>query len=108
MAYFECFHEMKLIVDLMYEGGMANMRYSISNTAEYGDYYAGPKVVTGEAKAAMKTILERIQNGEFAHEFMEDSRNGQKWLKEQREEHANAQIEKVGADIRSMFSWIKR
>ena len=108
MAYFECFHEMKLIVDLMYEGGMANMRSSISNTAEYGDYYAGPKVVTGEAKAAMKTILTRIQNGEFAHEFMEDSRNGQKWLKEQREEHANAQIEKVGADIRSMFSWIKR
>ena len=108
MAYFECFHEMKLIVDLMYEGGMANMRYSISNTAEYGDYYAGPKVITDESKAAMKTILARIQNGEFAHEFMEDSRNGQQWLKEQREEHASAQIEKVGADIRSMFSWIKR
>ena len=107
-AYFECIHEMKLIVDLMYEGGMANMRYSISNTAEYGDYYAGPKVITDESKAAMKTILDRIQNGEFAHEFMEDSKNGQKWLKAQREEHANAPIEKVGADIRSMFSWIKR
>jgi len=108
MAYFECFHEMKLIVDLMYEGGMANMRYSISNTAEYGDYYAGPQVITDESKAAMKKILERIQDGSFAQEFMDDSRNGQKWLKEQREEHGNAQIEKVGADIRSMFSWIKR
>lgn len=108
MAYFECFHEMKLIVDLMYEGGMANMRYSISNTAEYGDYYAGPQVITDESKAAMKKILERIQDGSFAKEFMDDSRNGQKWLKEQREEHGNAQIEQVGAEIRSMFSWIKR
>ena len=95
MAYFECFHEMKLIVDLMYEGGMSNMRYSISNTAEYGDYYAGPQVITDETKAAMKTVLARIQDGSFAHEFMEDSKNGQKWLKEQRMEHGNAQIEEV-------------
>ena len=74
MAYFECFHEMKLIVDLMYEGGMSNMRYSISNTAEYGDYYAGPQVITDETKAAMKTVLARIQDGSFAHEFMETRR----------------------------------
>ncbi len=97
MAYFECFHEMKLIVDLMYEGGMTNMRYSISNTAEYGDYYAGPQVITEEAKAAMKTILERIQDGSFAHEFIEDSKNDQAWLKEQRMEHGNAQIEESGS-----------
>ena len=108
MAYFECFHEMKLIVDLMYEGGMSNMRYSISNTAEYGDYYAGPQVITDETKAAMKTVLARIQDGSFAHEFMEDSKNGQKWLKEQRMEHGNAQIEEVGANIRSMFSFVRR
>lgn len=108
MAYFECFHEMKLIVDLMYEGGMSNMRYSISNTAEYGDYYAGPQVIGDEAKAAMKTILARIQDGSFAHEFMEDSKNGQKWLLEQRVEHGNAPIEEVGANIRSMFSFIRR
>ena len=94
MAYFECFHEMKLIVDLMYEGGMSNMRYSISNTAEYGDYYAGPQVITDETKAAMKTVLARIQDGSFAHEFMEDSKNGQKWLKEQRMEHGNARSRK--------------
>lgn len=107
MAYFECFHEMKLIVDLMYEGGMCNMRYSISNTAEYGDYYAGPQVVTAETKVAMKSILARIQDGTFAHEFMEDSQNGQKWLQEQRMEHGNAPIEEVGANIRSMFSFAR-
>lgn len=108
MAYFECFHEMKLIVDLMYEGGMSNMRYSISNTAEYGDYYAGSQVITDESKAAMKAILGRIQDGSFAREFVEDSKNGQAWLKQQRAEHAEAQIEQVGADIRSMFSFIRR
>ena len=108
MAYFECFHEMKLIVDLMYEGGMAKMRNSISNTAEYGDYYAGPQVITDEEKAAMKIILARIQDGSFAREFMEDSANGQKWLLEQRAEHAEAPIEQVGEGIRSMFSFARR
>ena len=107
-AYFECIHEMKLIVDLMYEGGMAKMRNSISNTAEYGDYYAGPQVITDEAKAAMKIILARIQDGSFAREFMEDSQNGQKWLLEQRAEHAEAPIEQVGEGIRSMFSFARR
>lgn len=107
MAYFECFHEMKLIVDLMYEGGMAKMRDSISNTAEYGDYYAGPQVITPETKTAMKTILDKIQDGTFAKEFIDDSRDEQKWLKKQRDQYANAQIEQVGSSIRSMFSWTK-
>ena len=107
-AYFECFHEMKLIVDLMYEGGMAKMRNSISNTAEYGDYYAGPQVITDEARAAMRQVLARIQDGSFAREFMEDSANGQKWLLEQRAEHAEAPIEQVGEGIRSMFSFARR
>ncbi len=108
MAYFECFHEMKLIVDLMYEGGMAKMRNSISNTAEYGDYYAGPQVIAGETKAAMKQVLARIQDGSFAHEFMEDSRHGRQWLLEQRRTHADAEIEQVGEGIRSMFAFVQR
>ncbi len=108
MAYFECFHEMKLIVDLMYEGGMSNMRYSVSNTAEYGDYYAGPQVVTSETKEAMKVILGRIQDGTFAREFMDDSKEDQAWLRQQRMEHGNAPIEEVGMDIRSMFRFARR
>lgn len=108
MAYFECFHEVKLIVDLMYEGGMKNMRYSISNTAEYGDYYAGDQVITDASKEAMKKILGRIQDGSFANEFMNDSKNGQKWLLEHREAENASQIEQVGDSIRSMFSWIKK
>ena len=107
MAYFECFHEMKLIVDLMYEGGMSNMRYSISNTAEYGDYAAGEQVIGAEARAAMKSILGRIQDGSFAHEFMEDARNGQAQLLERRCEHGNAPIEEIGAQIRSSFSFAR-
>lgn len=108
MAYFECFHEVKLIVDLMYEGGMKKMRESISNTAEYGDYYAGHQVITEASKEAMKKILGRIQDGSFANEFIEDSRNGQKWLLEQREAENASQIEQVGDSIRSMFSWIQK
>ena len=108
MAYFECFHEMKLIVDLMYEGGMSNMRYSISNTAEYGDYYAGPQVITDETKAAMKTVLARIQDGSFADEFIEDSKNGQKKLLANREAENASQIEEVGETLRSLFSWIQK
>ena len=108
MAYFECFHEVKLIVDLMYEGGMKNMRYSISNTAEYGDYYAGEKVITDASKAAMKEILKRIQDGSFADEFIEDSKNGQKKLLANREAENASQIEEVGETIRSLFSWIQK
>ena len=108
MAYFECFHEVKLIVDLMYEGGMKKMRYSISNTAEYGDYYAGEKVITDSSKAAMKEILKRIQDGSFADEFIEDSKNGQKKLLENREAENASQIEEVGETLRSLFSWIQK
>ena len=108
MAYFECFHEVKLIVDLMYEGGMKKMRYSISNTAEYGDYYAGEKVITDSSKAAMKEILKRIQDGSFADEFIEDSKNGQKKLLANREAENTSQIEEVGETLRSLFSWIQK
>ncbi len=108
MAYFECFHEVKLIVDLMYEGGMKKMRYSISNTAEYGDYYAGEKVITDSSKAAMKEILKRIQDGSFADEFIEDSKNGQKKLLANREAENASQIEEVGETLRSLYSWIQK
>ena len=108
MAYFECFHEVKLIVDLMYEGGMKKMRYSISNTAEYGDYYAGEKVISDSSKAAMKEILKRIQDGSFADEFIEDSKNGQKKLLANREAENASQIEEVGETLRSLFSWIQK
>lgn len=107
LAYFECYHEMKMIVDLMYESGIHFMNYSISNTAEYGEYYAGPKVINEESRKAMKLILERIQNGEFAKEFVADCNNGHKWLLEQREAINTHEIEKTGEKIRSMFSWIK-
>lgn len=103
MAYFECYHEMKLIVDLMFEGGMHTMRSSVSNTAEFGDYYAGPKVIADQSKEAMKDILANIQNGHFAQEFMEDCTAGSPWLKEQREQHRRHEIETVGEGIRSMF-----
>ena len=108
MAYFECFHEVKLIVDLMHEGGMKKMRYSISNTAEYGDYYAGEKVITDSSKAAMKEILKRIQDGSFADEFIEDSKNDQKKLLANREAENASQIEEVGETLRSLFSWIQK
>lgn len=107
LAYFECYHEMKMLVDLMYESGIHFLNYSISNTAEYGEYYAGPKVINEQSRAAMKEILRRIQNGEFAKEFVADCENGHKWLLEQREAINNHEIEKTGEKIRSMFSWIK-
>ncbi len=108
LAYFEVYHEMKMIVDLMYESGIHFMNYSISNTAEYGEYYAGPKVINDESRRAMKEILARIQDGSFAQEFVEDCNNGHKWLLEQREAINEHPIEKTGEKIRSMFSWIKK
>ena len=108
MAYFECFHEVKMIVDLMYEGGMAWMRYSISNTAEYGDYYAGPQVIGDESRAAMKKLLGRIQDGSFAKEFIADCENDHKTLFAERKAHDEHQLEEVGKKLRSMFSWIKK
>lgn len=107
MAYFECLHEVKLIVDLMYEGGMANMRYSISNTAEFGDYVTGPRIITAETKKEMKRVLEEIQSGAFAKRFMEDrSTQGPHNLEKFREEHAKHSIEGVGEKLRSMMPWI--
>ena len=104
MAYFECLHELKLIVDLMYEGGIANMRYSISNTAEYGDVTRGPRIVTDQTKAEMKKILTEIQNGSFTKEFVKNVAT----LPERREVQKQHQIEKVGESLRSMMPWIKK
>ncbi len=107
MAYFECLHELKLIVDLMYEGGLANMRYSISNTAEYGDYTRGPRIVTAETKAEMKRILTEIQSGDFAREFMAESQEGAKTMELNREACRQHPIEQVGEKLRGMMPWIK-
>lgn len=106
-AYFECLHEMKLIIDLIYEGGLSKMRNSISNTAEYGDYLTGKKIITGETKKAMKEVLKDIQSGKFADEFLSDSKLGQPFLKEKREENAKHKIENVGAELRKLMSWIE-
>ncbi len=106
MAYFECLHEVKLIVDLMYEGGMANMRYSISNTAEFGDYTRGPRVVNQQSKDTMKQILKEIQDGTFVKEWMDEHKSGQIKFKQMRTDGAKHQIEEVGAKLRSMMPWI--
>ncbi len=107
MAYFECLHELKLIVDLMYEGGIANMRYSISNTAEYGDFTRGPRIVTAETKREMKKILTEIQNGEFAREFILENQAGAPVMKAKRRLGKLHQIEVVGGKLREMMPWIK-
>lgn len=107
MAYFECLHELKLIVDLMYEGGIANMRYSISNTAEYGDYMTGPRIITEETKAEMKRVLADIQEGRFVNDFMLDNKVGQVKLKAARAKGAAHSIEEVGANLRAMMPWLK-
>jgi ketol-acid reductoisomerase len=107
MAYFECLHEVKLIVDLIYEGGIANMRYSISNTAEYGDFTRGPRIVTDETKAEMKRILREIQTGQFAKEFILENRAGAPTLKAMRRIGQEHQVETVGAKLRDMMPWIK-
>jgi len=107
MAYFECLHEVKLIVDLMYEGGMANMRYSISNTAEYGDYTVGPRIVTPAVKAEMKSVLADIQSGRFARDWMLENQAGCPSFKATRRNNAAHQIEEVGEKLRAMMPWIK-
>jgi len=106
MAYFECCHEVKLIVDLIYEGGLANMRYSISNTAEYGDLTRGKKVIGPEVREAMKKILADIQSGKFADEWISECRAGGPHFKELRKEAANHPIEQVGAKLRAMMPWL--
>ncbi len=106
MAYFECLHEVKLIVDLIYEGGIANMNYSISNTAEYGEYISGKKIIDSKTKERMKEILKDIQSGKFAKQWMEENKNGQKHFLKMRKELAEHPIEKVGKKLRDLMPWI--
>src|SRR6202049_1325645 len=107
MAYFECLHELKLIADLMYEKGLAGMRFSISNTAEYGDYTRGKRVITDETRASMREILKQIQSGDFAREWIAENRAGQENFKRMRAEQAASQVEDVGGKLRSHMDWIK-
>lgn len=106
MAYFECLHEVKLIVDLIYEGGLANMRYSISNTAEYGDYQTGPRIIDDRVKAEMRKVLADIQEGRFARDWVLENKAGQASFKAMRRRHAEHQIEQVGERLRGMMPWI--
>ena len=108
LAYFECLHEVKLIVDLIVEGGLAKMRDSISNTAEYGDYTRGPRVVNEQTKAEMKKILQEIQTGQFAREFVLENQAGKPGFTAMRRKEAEHPIEEIGKDLRAMFSWIKK
>jgi ketol-acid reductoisomerase len=108
MAYFECLHELKLIVDLMYEGGIGTMNYSISNNAEYGEYATGPKIIDENVRKRMKEALLRIQNGEYAKEFVLENRAGAPGLLSQRRMTAELPIEKVGARLREMMPWIRK
>ena len=108
MAYFECLHEVKLIVDLIYEGGIANMNYSISNTAEYGEYVTGPRIVTPETKAEMKRVLDDIQSGKFVRDFMLENQSGQASFKATRRRGSEHQIEEVGQRLRAMMPWITK
>ena len=107
MAYFECLHEVKLIVDLIYEGGIANMNYSISNTAEWGEYVSGPRIITAETKAEMKRVLADIQSGRFTSEWMQEWHSGASRFKGIRRRNDRHQIEEVGEKLRGMMPWIK-
>ena len=108
MAYFECLHEIKLIVDLIYEGGIANMRYSISNTAEYGDFTRGPRIVNTKVQKEMKKILKEIQSGKFAKEWMKENKKGRKKFNKYRKLGQNHKIEAVGKNLRKMMPWIEK
>jgi len=108
IAYFECLHELKLIVDLIYEGGLGYMRYSVSDTAEYGDYTRGPRIVTDETRTEMKKILGEIQSGEFAKTWLNENRTGRKNFRAMRERAKDQPIEKVGAELRSMMTFLKK
>ena len=105
MAYFECLHELKLIVDLMYRGGLQFMRHSISDTAEYGDYTRGPKVIADETRAAMQKILDDVRNGSFAREWLAESRSGRSNFERLRQVDREHEIERVGAQLRAMMPW---
>jgi ketol-acid reductoisomerase len=106
IAYFECMHELKLIVDLMYQGGMSYMRYSISDTAEHGDYSAGSKIITDETRATMKQMLQDIRSGSYAEEWIDENANGRPWFNQMRENGRNSQIEQVGKKLRAMMPWL--
>jgi ketol-acid reductoisomerase len=108
MAYFECLHETKLIVDLIYEGGIANMNYSISNNAEYGEYVSGPRIITDETKRVMREVLKDIQTGEYAKSFILENKAGAPTLTARRRLLAEHPIEEVGEKLRSMMPWIKK
>ena len=108
MAYFECLHELKLIVDLMYEGGIANMNYSISNNAEYGEYVTGPHVIDDQARAAMKECLKNIQNGYYAKQFILEGRTNYPEMTARRRLNAEHPIEVVGGQLRAMMPWIAK
>ena len=108
MAYFECLHELKLIVDMMYEGGISSMRDSISNTAEYGDYVTGPRIVTDETKKAMKRVLEDIQSGSFARDFILENQSNNAFMTATRRNEADHPIEVVGGQLRGLMHWIKK
>jgi ketol-acid reductoisomerase len=106
MAYFECMHELKLIVDLFYQGGLSYMRYSVSNTAEYGDYTRGPRIITDQTRAEMKKILKEIQTGQFAREWILENRAGAPAFKSVRRRERNHLIEETGRRLRRLMSWI--
>ncbi|HEX5060730.1 MAG TPA: ketol-acid reductoisomerase [Kofleriaceae bacterium] len=106
VAYFECLHELKLIVDLMYRGGLSYMRYSVSDTAEYGDYVSGPRVVDPRVKETMKKVLDEIQNGAFAKRWIEENQTGRRWFEEERKRETQHQIEEVGTQLRSMMPFL--
>lgn len=106
IAYFECMHELKLIVDLFYQGGLNYMRYSVSDTAEHGDYYAGPKIITDETRAVMRKLLADIRSGAYAEEWIEENQKGRPWFNAKRAEEANHPIEQVGRELRRMMPWL--
>ncbi|MBP2663280.1 MAG: ilvC [Firmicutes bacterium] len=108
IAYFECLHEMKLIVDLIYEGGMANMRYSISDTAEYGDYVTSRRIITDETRAEMKKVLAEIQDGTFARNWILENQVNRPMFNARRRQESEHKIETVGKELRGMMSWIKK
>jgi ketol-acid reductoisomerase len=108
IAYFECLHEVKLIVDLIYEGGLAYMRYSVSDTAEYGDYYAGGQIIDDNTRAAMKTLLAKIQSGEFAKQWIKENEDGRAGFLKMREEHAATPVESVGKELRAMMPFLRK
>jgi ketol-acid reductoisomerase len=107
IAYFECLHELKLIVDLFYQGGLSYMRYSVSDTAEHGDYTGGPKIITDETRKAMKQMLQDIRSGSYAEEWIDENANGRPWFDQRRKEARGSKIEQVGKELRQMMPWLK-